>query len=58
MQTQWMVGPGGPYGMKYEVAHHRLDRANLDPEEYERRMNDLRIMELAALSAMREKSGE
>lgn len=58
MQTQWNVGPGGIIGYRYEVAHHKLDRARLDPEEYEIRMEELRIMESAALTAMRSQQKE
>lgn len=53
MSTQWLVGPGGATGLNYVVAHHKLDREKLDPEEYERRMEDLMVMERAALAAMR-----
>lgn len=54
MSTQWLIGPGGATGLNYMVAHHKLDREKLDPEEYETRMEGLRIMEQAALTAMRE----
>ncbi|MFS2007974.1 DUF1799 domain-containing protein [Duganella sp. CT11-25] len=52
--TQWMFGGNGPTGLNYMVVHHKLDRANLDPDEYERRMQDLQIMERVALATMRE----
>ncbi|WP_343728524.1 DUF1799 domain-containing protein [Duganella sp.] len=58
MGTQWMVGMGGATGLRYEVAHHKLDRANLSNDEYEARMTDLRIMEQAALKAMRDQRKE
>lgn len=58
MQTQWNVGPGGIIGYKYEIAHHKLDRKKLDPEEYEIQMEDLRTMEFAALAAMRARQKE
>lgn len=60
MSTQWTPGPVIPMGMKYEVAHHKLDRAQpaLDPEEYESRMDALRVMEYEALSVMRERQKE
>ncbi len=58
MSTQWIVGTAGATGMNYMVAHHKLDREKLDPEEYEIRMHDLRTMEQAALTAMREQQKE
>jgi hypothetical protein len=58
MSTQWNVGMAGATGLKYEVAHHKLDRARLDPDEYEIRMQDLRIMEQEALKVMRERQKE
>lgn len=54
MSTQWMVGMCGATGLKYEVAHQRLDRMGLSLGEYDSRMADLRIMEQAALRAMHE----
>lgn len=60
MGTQWNMGNAGVYGMKYEVAHHKLDRAwpALEPEEYENRMEDLRVMEFAALATLSERQKE
>lgn len=60
MGTQWMVGMAGATGLKYEVAHHKLDRARpaLDPDEYESRMDDLRVMEREALAVLRERQKE
>lgn len=54
MGTQWNIGMGGATGLKYEVAHGYLDRRNLAIEDYENRMDDLRIMEATALEVMRE----
>lgn len=58
MSTQWSVGMAGATGLNYQVAHHKLDRAGLDPGEYEDRMEGLRVMERSALQAMREKNKE
>lgn len=58
MSTQWNIGMAGATGLKYEVAHHKLDRSNLDPEEYENRMHDLRLMEQVVLKVMRERRKE
>lgn len=53
-----MVGMNGATGMKYEIAHDWLDRRNLAFEEYESRMDDLRIMEATALEVMRERQSK
>ncbi len=58
MATQWNIGMAGATGLKYEVAHGYLDRRKLDFEEYEYRMEGLRIMEQTALRVMREQSQE
>lgn len=58
MSTQWTMGMAGATGLRYEVAHHKLDRAQLDAEEYESRMDDLRVMELEALTVLRERQKE
>ncbi len=58
LSTQWTMGMAGATGLNYMVAHHKLDREKLDPEVYENRMHDLRIMEQAALVAMREQQKE
>ncbi len=58
MATQWSMGPGGAVGLKYEVAHHKLDRAKLEPDEYESRMDDLRVMEQVVLEVMRDQRKE
>jgi hypothetical protein len=52
MQTQWRIGFGGRTGLDYTVLHHKMDRMNLDPEEYEQLENDIRMLEFAALEAM------
>ena len=50
--TQWRVGMGGPTGLDYFVAYHRMDRMNLTADEYEQLDSDLQIMEAAALVVM------
>jgi hypothetical protein len=42
--------------MDYGVMHHKMDRMNLDPDEYESVENDLQIMEVAALNCIYKKT--
>jgi hypothetical protein len=49
---QWRVGPGGPYGLDYNVLYHKLDRMGLTPERYAELEEEIRILEGAALDAM------
>lgn len=51
--TQWLVGPGGPYGLNYAVLYQKLDRMGVSPEMAERLEEDIRILEDAALEEMR-----
>ena len=52
--TQWRVGTGGPFGLDYNVVYRELDRLRLDPESEEELMAAIRVIEVAALRAMRE----
>lgn len=51
--TQWLVGPGGAYGLNYSVLYQKLDRMGVSPEEAEQLEEDIRILEDAALEEMR-----
>ena len=51
--TQWRSGPGGVYGLDYNVLYRKLDRMKLEPDEYDQMEADIRILESAALDAMR-----
>lgn len=54
MGTQWRVGGMGlPTGLDYNVLYRKMDRMNLTAEEYDRIEDEIRIMEAAALEAMR-----
>jgi hypothetical protein len=55
LQTQWRVGSGGPIGLDYNVLYHKMDRLALTPADYNDLEADMRVMEAAALAAMREK---
>ncbi len=53
LQTQWRVaGMGGFIGLDYNVLFRKLDRMNLETEEYNQREDDIRVMEFEALSVM------
>ena len=52
--TQWRTGPNGPAGLDYGVFFQILDRKRLTDEEYEAMLDQLRVIEIAALKAMRE----
>lgn len=54
MRTQWNVGVTGATGLRYEVAFMRLDRLPLSNEEYDDLLSCLRVMEMAAITAMAE----
>jgi hypothetical protein len=54
--TQWRVGSGGPIGLDYNVIHTALARKNLSDAEFDAAMQDIGIMERAALLEMRSNS--
>ncbi len=56
VQTQWRAGAVGLVGLDYNVLFHKMDRMNLSTEEYEGLEDDIRAMELEALSAMQKKT--
>lgn len=53
LQTQWIVGMGGATGLNYPSAYPLLDRIFPAPADWDRALDDLQQMELAALAAMR-----
>lgn len=56
LRRQWRIAPmGGPLGLDFAIAFHRMDRMGLTPEEYNQLDEDLQVMEDAALEAMRSK---
>lgn len=44
----------GATGLRYEAIYPLLDRSYPDPDEWDRALDDLQLMERAALAAMRE----
>ena len=55
LRTQWQTGMGGATGLRYEAVYPLLDRQYSDPDEWDQAFDDIRVMEAAALRAMREK---
>lgn len=55
LRTQWQTGMGGATGLRYEAVYPLLDRQYSEPEEWDQAFGDVRVMEAAALRAMREK---
>lgn len=56
IQTQLRVGGFGVVGLDYNVLFKKMDRMNLNPEEYDQLESDVRTMELAALSVINAKT--
>ena len=56
MQTQWAVGFGGRTGLRYEALYPLLDRMDLTQDEWEDLFDDVRTLEIAALTQMNEDS--
>lgn len=54
MDTQWNFSMGGPSGFKYEALPEIWRRLKIAPERRDDVFADLRIMEAAALEAVRE----
>lgn len=53
VSTQWRMGPGGPAGLDYTSVYREIDRMNLGAEAEEEMMAAIRVIEIAALRAMR-----
>lgn len=56
VSTQWLMGPNGPCGLNHAVVLSRLDRMGLSNDEHERIYQGFRIMEVAALQAIRNRT--
>lgn len=50
--TQWNVGPGGPVGLRYESFREARLRFGIPAGEWRELVDDLRVMEDAALEEM------
>lgn len=58
LRTQWRIGMGGPTGLDYTVAYHRMQRMDLSPQEFNQLDEDLQVMEASALTMMHEQMEE
>lgn len=54
MDSQWRIGMSGPTGLDYTALFMRMERLHLSDEDWEQRFADLREIEAAALTQMRE----
>lgn len=54
INTQWRASGGARYGLDYSVLFRRLDDLCDGRDEWEWMYQDIRVMERAALEAMRE----
>lgn len=52
MSTQWRVAMGGAIGLDYNVLFRFLDRMRLDDDDYEQMLDDISVLEHAALAEM------
>ena len=48
------MGFGGPIGLRYEALYPLLDRMTDDRDEWEQLLDDIQVLESAALTAMRD----
>ncbi len=55
MLTQWRTGMSGPTGLDYAVLPAVLDLQDVPPSARRQMFDDIRLMEAAALEAMRKK---
>lgn len=55
LATQWRVGMGGVVGLDYNVLFHKMDRMALGADAFDAVEDDVRVMEEAAMEAMRKR---
>lgn len=51
--TQWRAGPGGIFGLDYNVLYRELDRMHLSAERYAELKDEIKVLEGAAVEEMR-----
>lgn len=56
LTTQWRVGMGGISGLDYLPLFALLDRVTQSREEWDEMLDDVRVLESAALRAMKAKN--
>lgn len=57
VRTQWRIGMDGATGLDYGAVYPLLDKFAKDPKDWRQLLDDVRVMEAAALDAMRPKDG-
>ncbi|AKJ28843.1 DUF1799 domain-containing protein [Caldimonas brevitalea] len=55
LQTQWRVGPGGPYGLDYSAIPDVLRMSSVPRSQWPEVFEAVQVMEAAALGAMHKK---
>lgn len=55
VQTQWRIGFSGPTSLDYGTVYPLLDRMDLKHAEWDQLLDDIRVMEAAALAEMHKK---
>jgi hypothetical protein len=55
LSTQWRTGMGGPTGLDYTLPLKLMDRMQLNEKDYDEMIDDLTVMEMAALNEMSKK---
>ena len=55
LQTQWRTGMSGPTGLDYNVLFTYMTLRNLSYEHHCELLNDIRVMESAALTEIHRK---
>lgn len=56
LSTQWRMGFNGPVALDYNVFHHYLERHGYTGEDFNAIMDDIGVIEQAALSEIRKSS--
>lgn len=56
--TQWRAGMNGPIGLDYGAAYPVMERMRLSDAEWLDMLDDLRVMEQAAMATISENNSE
>ena len=54
--TRWAHGMAGPVGLNWPAIYPLMDRLELEPDAWQDLLDDLEVMEQAALEVMHEKA--
>jgi hypothetical protein len=52
LDTQWLVGPGGAYGLNYSSLQSTLSMLDIERDRWADLFSDIRILEASALKQM------